>query len=106
MAKVKLTKQAQREVLDGLRKMQTAPPARRVERKRHFVPSGNWPLRSDALGCHPDQIKEFTADAKAAGLTGVSFDADGTCVVSTRRQRAQYAAMRGLHDKDGGYGDG
>lgn len=63
------------------------------------------PLPSLAHSVHPCQVKEFNEDAKAAGLTGVHYSADGKAHFSSRGQRKAWNKYRGLVDKDGGYGD-
>lgn len=68
--------------------------------------AGSWPIRSDALGCHPSQIAEIMERNKKAGVTGVSYDpADGTAIIDSRQERKKLIAAEGYHDKDGGYGD-
>lgn len=62
-------------------------------------------LESDALGCHPSQVKEMNAKARAAGLTGVHYREDGVCVMESRGQRRKWAEHNGMFDKNGGYGD-
>ena len=62
-------------------------------------------LVSDAAGVHPNQVKEFREDVQKQGFTGVSFTEGGDCVFHSRRERARYLKHRGLHDRNGGYGD-
>lgn len=64
-----------------------------------------WPMRSDALSCHPKQIAAVMERNKKHGITGVSYEADGTCVISDREARRQIMALEGMHDNHGGYGD-
>lgn len=64
-----------------------------------------WPMRSDALSCHPNQIAAITERNKKHGITGVSYEADGTCVISDREARRKIMALEGVHDNKGGYGD-
>ena len=62
-------------------------------------------MESDGAGIPPQQVKQFNEDAKNAGFTGVSFDRDGTCRFTSRKQRANYLKYRGLCDRGAGYGD-
>lgn len=64
------------------------------------------PLHSEGLSCHPSQAEEFREKARKAGLTGVDYDKDGNCSITTRQQRKLLLKLRNGHDKDGGYGDG
>lgn len=77
----------------------------RVERESR---TGNpWRnFSSVGLACHPSQAKQFTEDARAAGLTGVHYDEKGRARFSSRGQRKKALKIAGLHDNDGGYGDG
>ena len=65
----------------------------------------NKPLVSVGAGCHSSQVDEFRAHARGAGLTGVDFTPTGEAVFSSRGQRREYLKLRGLVDRDGGYGD-
>ena len=67
--------------------------------------SQDRPLESVALSCHPLQVAEFNAMYAAAGITGASHRADGTCVLESRRARNEALKLRGLRDNDAGYGD-
>jgi hypothetical protein len=64
-----------------------------------------WPMDSDALACHPEQIQELMNRNKKHGITGVSYKPDGTAVLADRGARRDLMALEGLHDKQGGYGD-
>lgn len=72
-------------------------------------PSGTkgkgWPLRSDALGCHPEQVVEMNERNREAGI-GTRYDGDGTAVIPDRADRKRLLKLEQKHDKDGGYGDG
>ena len=62
-------------------------------------------LVSDGAGVHPSQVKEFREDLSNHGFTGVSFKDNGDCVFTSRKERSRYLRHRGLHDRNGGYGD-
>lgn len=68
--------------------------------------AGAWnnPLESDALACHPSQVKEFNEYAKT--IPGAYYKPDGTCVFESRSARRRLMKLRGVHDRNGGYGDG
>jgi len=66
------------------------------------------PLRSDSLGVMRHQVPEMREFVKSAGLTGVNVLDDGAVTFSCRGNagRRGLLKLRGLVDKDGGYGDG
>ncbi len=64
-----------------------------------------WPMTSEALSCHPSQVKDITERNKKHGVVGVSYLPDGTCVIADRGARKALMALEGVHDKRGGYGD-
>jgi hypothetical protein len=84
------------------------------EYRQHFKPAerisfmcsapGIWPLRSEALAVHPDQIGEATVSAIKRGVA-TDFDRSGAPIFRTRGHRTAYMKAYGFHDKDGGYGD-
>lgn len=66
---------------------------------------GNWPLKSDALGCHPDQIPEMQQAYAKQGVD-VNFDKDtGQAILRDRSHRRDVMRVAGIHDRDAGYGD-
>jgi len=64
------------------------------------------PLKSLALSCHRDQAAEYRAEAKRRGLTGIKWNQNGDCEITSRRDRAKWLRSQKQHDGDGGYGDG
>lgn len=73
-------------------------------------PTGNangnaWPIYSDALAVHPEQVAEATDSARARGVP-TDFLPDGRPQFRDRAHRRQYMKAYGCHDRDGGYGDG
>ena len=70
---------------------------------RRDVP-GNYPMLSDALGCHPDQRSQFTELSKEAGCE-THFTSDGRAILESKGHRRSYAESRGLYDRNGGYSD-
>lgn len=63
-----------------------------------------WPMVSDTLAVHPDQVQEAMADAAATG-TPVRFLDDGRPVFQDREQFRRYCEPRGYYARNGGYGD-
>lgn len=63
------------------------------------------PLRSLALGCHPQQIAEFNQLYAKHGITGAHHDASGDCLLESRQARNEVMKLRNLRDNDAGYGD-
>lgn len=67
--------------------------------------SACWPMRSEALAVHPDQVAEGNARNKKAGV-GARYEAGtGICVIPDRGDRKKLLKVEGLHDNHGGYGD-
>jgi len=72
-------------------------------------PSGGcaaWPQRSDAAGAHPDQCKKFSENSAKMGVPTEFDSKTGQAIFTSRSHRARYLKMAGLHDRNGGYGDG
>ncbi len=66
--------------------------------------AGNWPMESDAAGCHPSQVQELQKAMADAGCP-TEFNSEGFAVFRDRAHRKQALRVMGLHDRDGGYGD-
>lgn len=64
-----------------------------------------WPMKSEAMAVHPDQIPEALARNKRHGISGVSYDRLGRAVLADRRARRDLMRLEGVHDNQGGYGD-
>lgn len=71
------------------------------------TPAGGsaWPMLSEALAVHPEDIPEAKAFYKKRGLD-VDFSKDGRVVMRDRAHRRKVIKANGSFDKDGGYGDG
>lgn len=67
-------------------------------------PGDGWPLHSDAMGVHVDQIPEAEAKSRTAGIP-THFDKYGRPILTCRSHRKRYMRLRGFLDRDGGYGD-
>ncbi len=66
---------------------------------------GHWPILSEALGVHPEQVQEANQRNKAAGIA-VEYNRKGQAVIPSRGERRKLMDLEGVHDRDGGYGDG
>lgn len=61
---------------------------------------------SEAMACHPDQVKEFNEFYKRNGVQGAEHLPNGDLHITSRKNgRNQVMKLRGMVDKDGGYGD-
>lgn len=65
---------------------------------------GNWPLDSEAVGCHPDQVGEFNKVAKKI-TPGVEFLPGGKARFHSKKARTRYCKAMGYKDRCGGYDD-
>lgn len=65
-----------------------------------------WPMLSDALACHPDQVDAMNERNARSGIS-VTYDrTDGRAIIPDRAERRKLLKREGLHDRNGGYGDG
>lgn len=67
------------------------------------TPSG-WPMKSDALSVHPDEIEAATKEAREMGVP-TEFDKAGRPIFTDPRHRKKYCEKSGYYDRNGGYGD-
>lgn len=78
--------------------------------KQEYAPQTNrggasaWPLVSDALAVHPDQIPEAIESAKRKGVP-TEFDKMGRPIFTSRAHRKSYCEKYHFFDRNGGYGD-
>jgi hypothetical protein len=75
-----------------------------VEHGGYVNTPGAWPMLSDALGVHPDQIRDASAEAAAMGVP-TQFASDGRAIITSREHRKQLCQVYGFFDKSAGYGD-
>lgn len=70
--------------------------------------AGGWsrPLLSDALAVHPSQVAEANARNARRGCSVTYDPKDGRAVIPDRAERRKLLKIEGMHDRDGGYGDG
>ncbi len=59
---------------------------------------GGWPRYSDALGCHPSQVKEFEKDSRDKGVP-THFTKDGRCEVQSPSHQKRYLNVCGMRDR-------
>lgn len=59
-----------------------------------------WPLESQALAVHPEQVHEANERAKRHGIAA-EYREDGTCVIADATARRRLLKLEGLVDKDG-----
>lgn len=64
------------------------------------------PLVSDGIGCMKAQVPEMREAIRAHGIVGAHVRDNGQIEFTSRRARRNVLKMRGLHDNDGGVGDG
>ena len=78
-----------------------------IEMGGHSSVNDLWrnPIISDGAGCHPSQVEEMQAFAAKQGVH-TNYTKDGRAVFTSRQHRAQHLKVFGLHDRNGGYGDG
>lgn len=70
-------------------------------RRRRAAGLARWPIESDSLACHPEQVQERNAFIKGHGLQGCEARPDGTMVFSGPRARQRYLSRVGLIDRSG-----
>ena len=65
----------------------------------------SWPMKSDAAGVHPTQVKEASESAAKKGVP-TRFEAQtGQAIFESRGHRKKYLKAHGLRDRNAGYGD-
>jgi len=63
-----------------------------------------WPLASEAMAVHPDQIPEAREHDRRHGVP-TDYDRLGRPIFTSREHRKRYARSYGWRDYDGGDGD-
>lgn len=61
--------------------------------------SKGWPMSSDALAVHPDQVAEFSEDSRKRGVP-TDFAPDGRCILTSKAHKDRYMRAYGYHDKN------
>lgn len=72
-------------------------------------PLSGWPMTSMAEGVHHKQLAQARRKNEAMGVGDTEYvrkDRDYMPVFRDRAHRRRYLRAHGLHDNDGGYGDG
>ena len=62
--------------------------------------TAGWPMNSTSLGCHPNQIEQFTKESREAGIP-TDFTPKGDAILSDPSHRARYMKFRGGVDTTG-----
>lgn len=65
-----------------------------------------WPIKSDAAGVHPSQVDSFQEHSARMGVPTEFDKSTGQAIFRSRGHRANYLKAMGMHDRNGGYGDG
>lgn len=63
-----------------------------------------YPILSDAMGVHPDQVGVAREHAKRHDVQ-TDFTRDGRPVLRDRKHRKRYAELIGMFDRNAGHGD-
>lgn len=66
--------------------------------------SSCWPMKSEAMACHPDQIPAIMERDRKAGVP-TQRDRAGRPILTSRAHRRALMRVEGYHDNNGGYGD-
>lgn len=76
----------------------------RTQIKAVATTPSNWPQYSEAFGCLPSQVEEFTKDCAENGIP-TEYTRDGRAIFRDRDHRRQFYQWQGKHDKNGMYRD-
>jgi hypothetical protein len=60
-----------------------------------------WPIESDSLACHTEQVQERNDFIRGHGLRGVRARRDGTMIFDSHNAREKYLRTIGLVDRNG-----
>lgn len=58
---------------------------------------GAWPIHSNAMAVHPNQVRDAKEYARHRGVN-VDFDGKGCPILDTPKHKEQYMKTRGVHD--------
>ena len=64
------------------------------------------PLVSEGVGCMKAQVPAMRDAIRERGIVGAHVRNNGQIEFTSRRARREVMSMRGLHDNQGGFGDG
>lgn len=64
-----------------------------------------WPMTSEALAVHPNQVAKANKRNKEHGVNVVYDPKTGCAVLPDRGERKRLLKLEGFHDNRGGYGD-
>jgi putative FmdB family regulatory protein len=65
---------------------------------------GNWPMKSDAMAVHPDQIGEAQESSVRKGVP-TQFDRDGRPILTSAAHRKKFCEAYGYWAKNAGHSD-
>ena len=64
-----------------------------------------WPRKSLALGCSPDEVKEYEKWERELGVPTRHCPDTGDAIIESRDHQNRLMKARGLRNWDAGYGD-
>jgi hypothetical protein len=79
------------------------PPPRHEDTGRYEKVQAQWPILSDAAGCHPDQIEDYKKHLSDRGVP-TDFTPDGRMVFRDRSHRRRVLKAIGYVDRSSYYG--
>jgi len=71
------------------------------EGKTRVSTSKGWPMYSNALGTHPDEVNNLKAELAKKGCGEVSFHKDGGMILDNNAQRRKILKAMGKVDANG-----
>lgn len=96
---------AERQRPDGSIRLRSGEAQRDYAAERVAAPPDqNWPMKCEASGVNPSQVKQANKTAEREGLS-VRFDTDGCAVYNSPAHRRKALRERGFYDKNAGFSD-
>lgn len=65
----------------------------------YMTAPGAYPIRSDAMACHPDQIPEIVERNRKKGIA-VEYDKVGRPVLKSQAEKRALMRAEGFHDRN------
>ena len=72
-----------------------------AEGKTRVSTSKGWPMYSNAMGTHPDLVKQTQEDLRKKGCGDVEFSSDGMMKLDNNAQRRKIMKAMGMTDRNG-----
>jgi hypothetical protein len=72
-----------------------------AEGKTRVSTSKGWPMYSNSMGTHPDQVKQTQEDLRKMGCGHVEFSSDGMMKLDNNAQRKKIMKAMGMVDRNG-----